>query len=167
MPISIELGDITTKTCDAIVNAANESLLAGGGVCGAIHHAAGRELEQACRGIGFCPTGSAVVTPGFGLKARHVIHAVGPRWLDGSRDEAMLLDKCYKSIFDLVEGNGFSGVAVPAISTGIYRFPLKLATEIAVRVARQFQLVHASVDVIFVCFDVRTHETYVKALADA
>ena len=149
---------------DAIVNAANESLLAGGGVCGAIHRAAGHGLEEACLQIGHCPTGGAVITPGFGLKARHVIHAVGPQWLDGNRGEAALLEKCYRSVFGLVESHGLASVALPAISTGIYHFPLEPATQIAVRVAREFQQERPEVIVTFVCFDQKTHDIYRKIL---
>lgn len=164
MTITIVQGDITQQTTDAIVNAANTSLLAGGGVCGAIHRASGRELEEACLELAPCPTGSAVITPGFRLPARYVIHAVGPRWLDGTRGEAELLERCYRSIFTLMREHGIRSIAIPAISTGIYRFPLEHATEIALRTAHEFD--NEEVEIVFVCFDKGTREAYARRRVD-
>ena len=157
MPIFITQGDITQQSDDAIVNAANENLLSGGGVCGAIHRAAGPGLDKVCREIGRCPTGSAVITPGFALKAKHIIHAVGPRWLGGERKEAELLAQCYESIFNIAIEQGLSSVSVPAISTGIYHYPLEPATDIAIRAARRYQ---EKLRITFVCFDDRAHMVY-------
>jgi O-acetyl-ADP-ribose deacetylase len=125
-------GDITTQAVDAIVNAANEKLLRGGGVDGAIHRAAGPELQEACNRIGGCPTGEARITPGFRLPARHVIHAVGPRWHGGGRGEADLLASCYRRSLELAEQEGLKTIAFPGISTGIYGYPLEDATRIAI-----------------------------------
>jgi O-acetyl-ADP-ribose deacetylase len=125
-------GDITIQAVDAIVNAANEKLVRGGGVDGAIHHAAGPELQEACSRIGSCPTGEARITPGFRLPARHVIHAVGPRWHGGGRGEADLLASCYRRSLELAEQEGLKTIAFPGISTGIYGYPLEDATRIAI-----------------------------------
>lgn len=131
--LQIVQADITTLDVDVIVNAANASLSPGGGVCGAIHRAAGAELADACEDAGPCPTGEARVTPGFRLQARWVIHTVGPRWQGGGHDEDRLLASCYRSAFALVQHLDVESVAFPAISTGIYAFPLERATEIALR----------------------------------
>lgn len=163
--ITIMQGDITTADCDAIVNAANEALLPGGGVCGAIHRAAGLELAQACAAIGGCKTGNAVITPGFRLKARHVIHAAGPRWQGGQAGEAALLESCYASVFDLVEKHGLQSIALPAISTGIFGYPPEPAAVIAVKAARAFAAGHPGVAIVFVCFDDKTRAAYDAALA--
>jgi len=149
--------DITTMSADAIVNPAHTSLLAGSGLSGLIHRAAGPELEMACKQIGGCPTGSAVLTPGFNLAAKHVIHAVGPRWLGGHRGEAELLERCFVSIFDLAVTHGLRTVCMPSISTGIYRFPLTEASLIAVRVAKAYQ---SSLEICFVCHDEITAKAY-------
>jgi O-acetyl-ADP-ribose deacetylase (regulator of RNase III) len=125
-------GDITQQAVDAIVNAANQQLQRGGGVDGAIHRAAGLELQEACNRIGGCPTGEARITPGFRLQARHVIHAVGPRWHGGGGDEAGLLASCYRRSLALAAENGLKTVAFPGISTGIYGYPLEDATRIAI-----------------------------------
>ena len=125
-------GDITTQAVDAIVNAANEKLLRGGGVDGAIHSTAGPELQDACSRIGGCPTGDVRMTPGFRLPARHVIHAVGPRWHGGGRGEAELLASCYRRALELAEQEGLKTIAFPGISTGIYGYPLEDATRIAI-----------------------------------
>ncbi len=130
--IEIHQGDITRLDVDAIVNAANESLAPGGGVCGAIHRAAGPELAEACARIGRCPTGGARITPGFALEARHVIHAVGPVWQGGTEDEAGLLAGAYRSSLDLAKRHALASIAVPALSTGVYGYPLGQASEIAV-----------------------------------
>jgi len=153
--------DITIQSADAIVNSAHTSLLAGSGLSGLIHRAAGPELELACKEIGGCRAGSAVLTPGFKLAAKHVIHAVGPRWLGGSRGEAALLERCYHSVFDLAVAHGFRTVCTPSISTGIYRFPLEEASLIAVRVAKGYQ---SSLEICFVCYDEGTAEAYRGAL---
>jgi O-acetyl-ADP-ribose deacetylase (regulator of RNase III) len=160
--IRIAMGDITDQQVDAIVNSANESLWAGGGVCGAIHAAAGPELERACREIGGCPTGEAVITPGFELKARFVIHAVGPRWRGGGHGEADLLERCYGSLLRVAAENGIRSLAIPSISTGIYRFPLEAAAAIAMRVLRGGD--REDLDVRMVCFDALTLEAYAEAL---
>jgi len=128
----VEQGDITGYAVDAIVNAANEALAPGGGVCGAIHRRAGRALAAACARIGGCPTGEARLTPGFDLPARFVIHAVGPVWRGGSHGENELLESCYRAIAAIVRREGFRTIAVPAISTGIYGFPSPRAARIAV-----------------------------------
>ncbi len=158
--IGIILGDITQQSSEAIVNAANDQLLPGGGVCGAIHKASGPKLAEACEQIGFCATGSAVITPGYNLKAQHVIHAVGPIWQGGDNNEADLLRKCYQSIFNLAKEQGLKSVALPAISIGIYGYPKQEATQIALEQAAQFIAETPSVKVTFVCFDQETLNLY-------
>lgn len=156
--ISAVLGDITTIPTQAIVNSANPSLLAGGGVCGAIHRAAGPDLEAACKQIGRIDPGQAVLTRAFNLPAEYVIHAVAPRYLDGSRGEAEVLAETYRSICSLVEQYGISTLSIPSIGTGIYRFPLKLAAHIAIETLKTTLPIecHAS----FVCFDEITLGAY-------
>jgi len=149
--------DITTMSADAIVNSAHTSLLAGSGLSGLIHRAAGPELEMACKQIGGCPTGSAVLTSGFNLAAGHVIHAVGPRWFGGSRGEAELLERCYHSVFGLAVAHGLRTVCSPSISTGIYRFPLDEASLIAARVAKVYL---SRLEICFVCYDEVTAAAY-------
>ena len=145
--------DITTLRVDAIVNAANEMLAPGGGVCGAIHRAAGPELARACADLAPCPTGDARITPGFDLPARFVIHAVGPVWQGGGAGEPELLAGAYRSALRLAEMNGLRTVAFPAISTGIYGYPLAPATGIAVTQAEKFLTTARQVqEVIFACF---------------
>jgi O-acetyl-ADP-ribose deacetylase (regulator of RNase III) len=129
-------GDLTTLAVDAVVNAANEALAPGGGVCGAIHAAAGPELAAACRGVGGCATGDAVATPGFGLPARWVVHAVGPVWHGGSAGEAELLASAYRRSVEVADELPATSIAFPAISTGIFGFPLQEATAIAVQTLR-------------------------------
>jgi O-acetyl-ADP-ribose deacetylase (regulator of RNase III) len=160
--IEVICADITTQLVDAIVNSAHTSLLAGSGLSGLIHRAAGPELELACKDIGGCPTGSAVLTPGFELAAKYVIHAVGPRWLGGGRGEAELLERCYHSVFGLAVAHGLRTICSPSISTGIYRFPLDEASLVAARVAKAYQL---RLEIYFVCYDEVTAEAYRDALA--
>jgi len=157
--IKIVRGDITQQTTEAIVNAANTHLIAGSGVCGAIHRVAGPDLEKECREIGGCPVGEARITDAYELPCRCVIHAVGPRYWDGSRGEAELLTRCYQSIFSLTEKHGIESVSIPAISTGIYRFPIREATEIAFGVTLAAQKAHDTL-VEFVCFDEDTALIY-------
>lgn len=153
-------GDITTLRVDAIVNAANSSLLGGGGVDGAIHRAAGKELLRACEKLGGCPTGSAKATPGFDLPAKWVFHAVGPVWNGGLHSEAELLAGCYRRCLDLAQEHEVKSIAFPAISTGIYHFPRQQAAEIAVRTVRE-HLPPSGVElVIFCCFDEPTARIY-------
>jgi O-acetyl-ADP-ribose deacetylase len=149
--------DITTMSADAIVNSAHPSLLAGSGLSGLIHRAAGPELELACKEIGGCRAGSAVLTPGFNLAAEYVIHAVGPRWLGGHRGEAELLERCYHSVFDLAVTHGIRTICTPSISTGIYRFPLNEASLIATRVAKAYQ---SNLEICFACYDEVTAAAY-------
>ena len=145
--------DITTLHVDAIVNAANEMLLPGGGVCGAIHRAAGPELATACAALAPCPTGDARITQGFRLPARFVIHAVGPVWQGGTAGEPDLLAGAYRSALELAEGHQLRSVAFPAISTGIFGYPLAPATGIAVAEAERFLTTAQEVqEVIFACF---------------
>jgi O-acetyl-ADP-ribose deacetylase (regulator of RNase III) len=137
--IEIHQGDITRLALDAIVNAANEQLLPGGGVCGAIHRAAGPQLAEACRALGHCATGLAVITPGFDLPAKFVIHAVGPVWHGGAQGEAELLAGAYRSSLALCREHGLRSVAFPAISTGIYGYPLDEAARVSVGAVRDWQ----------------------------
>jgi O-acetyl-ADP-ribose deacetylase (regulator of RNase III) len=157
-------GDITKEDVDAVVNAANPGLARGGGVCGAIFAAAGPDLDAACAELGGCATGDAKATPGFRLPARWIIHAVGPVWHGGDRGEADLLASAYRRSLAVADEIGARSVAFPAISTGIYGYPLDAATEIAVRTCRDAD---TAVDLIrFVCFDDLTLEAYRDALAE-
>ena len=160
MTLSAIKADITSLKVDAIVNSANLALIAGGGVCGAIHKTAGPELEMVCREIGRCDVGSAVITRAFNLPSQFVIHAVGPRWLDGQRGEPDLLRRCYESIFSLALEYRINSLAIPSISTGIYHYPLDAAVDVAVKVARQFDC--ENLTIIFACFDDTTLATYQK-----
>ena len=163
--IEVFQGDITRLDVDAIVNAANAALRPGGGVCGAIHRAAGPELAEAVRKIGGCETGQAVETPGFALKARYVIHAVGPRWSGGDRDEDGLLASAYRTSLKIAKQIGARSIAFPAISTGIYGFPLDRATGIAVATVRDFLQDDSSLDkVVFAVFGDEAETAYRAAL---
>ncbi len=163
MKIFIEKGDITKFEMDAIVNAANTSLLGGGGVDGAIHRAAGPELLEFNRKLGGCKTGEAKISPGFNLSAKYIIHTVGPVWNGGQNNEDELLANCYKNSLKLAVENGIKTIAFPAISTGVYHFPLERATKIAVNEVKRFLEINETVEkVIFVCFDERTYEIYDK-----
>lgn len=157
------LADITTMEVDAIVNAANTELAPGGGVCGAIHRAAGPRLAEACRALGGCSTGSAKATPGFNLPAKHVIHAVGPVWQGGDHGEAALLASAYRTSMDLARELGCRSIAFPAISTGIYGYPLDQATSIAVAAVREANAGPEPLDVTFCCFDARALKAYQDA----
>lgn len=164
MQVRALLADITTLTVDAIVNAANDALLPGGGVDGAINRAAGPALARAMREIGGCPTGEARRTPGFGLPARHVIHAVGPVWRGGSHGEADLLASAYRSALALARTYGCRSVAFPAISTGVYGYPLEEATRVAVRAARDFAADPGGVEeVLFACISEHALDAYRRA----
>ncbi len=166
--LDIVVADITTLAVDAIVNAANTSLLGGGGVDGAIHRAAGPELLAECRTLDGCPTGSAKITRGYRLPARHVIHAVGPVWHGGRSDEEELLASCYRTALALGRAHGLSSIAFPAISTGIYRFPLAPAARIAVgTVVSELSAAPASVrHVVFCCFNREAARPYEEAFAE-
>lgn len=165
--LEVVTGDITRLNVDAIVNAANEQLARGGGVCGAIHRAAGPELERACRAVAPCPTGQARITPGFALPAPWVIHAVGPVWRGGGQGEDHLLAGAYRASLALAEEKGLSSIAFPAISTGIYGFPLEPATRIAVGAVRAHSAEGSCVErVLFVCFDEVTAQVYRRVLAE-
>ena len=164
MQIEAQVVDITTLAVDAIVNAANESLAPGAGVCGAIHRAAGPELAIACARSSPCPTGQARITPGFKLPARFVIHAVGPVWRGGQHGEAALLAWAYRDSLRLAREAGLTNIAFPAISTGVYGYPLQPATDIAVATVRA-ELEHhgAPAHVIFACFSEDVLTAYVAA----
>ncbi len=165
--IEIVEGDITQQDVDAIVNAANTTLLGGGGVDGAIHRAAGPELLAECRALGGCPTGEARITRGHRLRARWVIHTVGPVWRDGRSGEDALLASCYRASLALARERGLRTIAFPSISTGAYRFPLERAARIAIREVRAFLEREPSIEKVFlVCFDRRAHEAYGKAVTE-
>lgn len=158
--------DITTLDVDAIVNAANSSLLGGGGVDGAIHRAAGRELLEECRTLHGCRTGEAKITKGYKLKARHVIHTVGPVWNGGSQREPALLRSCYENSLKTAAAQGLQSIAFPCISTGVYRFPPDQAARIAVDTVREFLRDSSPIQrVIFCCFGQDDFERYQALLA--
>ncbi len=163
--IEVVEGDITLLDVDAIVNAANSTLLGGGGVDGAIHRRAGPQLLEECRTLGGARTGEAKMTRGYRLKARHVIHCVGPVWHGGNRGEPEALASCYRNALRLVEEHGLRSVAFPAISTGAYGYPIETATQIAVREARSFERTHTDVRIVFCCFSKPDADVYRKIIA--
>lgn len=154
--ISVKVGDITLQKVDAIVNAANSSLLGGGGVDGAIHRAGGPELTAHCATLGGCPTGEARITPGFGLPARYVIHTVGPLWRGGGHGEAERLATCYRNSLTLAAAHGVRTIAIPAISCGIYGYPAEEAMRIAVATCRAVQATQdLPEEILLMAFDQR------------
>ena len=166
MTLEIIVADITTLDVDAVVNAANSSLLGGGGVDGAIHRAAGPLLPDACRAIGGCATGDAVLTPGFELPARWIVHTVGPVWSGGASQEDALLASCYRRSLEVAAGAGARSVAFPAISTGVYGFPAERAARVAVATVQEALGDLPGIErVVFACFDRPTLELYRAELA--
>ncbi len=169
MSLTIVKESIINLETDAIVNAANSALLHGSGVCGAIFKAAGpRELQQACDAIGGCETGSAVITPGFNLKAKYVIHAVGPRWMGGTHDEPKLLYSAYQASLALAAENGCRSIAFPLISAGIYGYPMDQAWRQAIRACLDYQKAHPEpeIDILFAVIDERIYEMGQRILAE-
>ena len=165
--LAAERGDITTFAVDAIVNAANSSLLGGGGVDGAIHRAAGPELVAACRLLGGCATGDAKTTPGFGLPAGHVIHTVGPVWRGGRSGEDELLARCYRNSIELAAAHSIRSIAFPSISTGAYGFPVDRAAPIAIAAVRSALAKHTGLELVrFVCYGREAYELYRRLLAE-
>lgn len=168
MSITTVLGDITTLSCDAIVNAANRTLLGGGGVDGAIHRAAGPQLLAECRALGGCETGQAKITNGYCLPAKYVIHTPGPIWKGGAQHEDVLLSDSYRNSLRLAAAYGCKTVAFPSISTGVYHFPLERAAAIAVDTVRTFLSQPSGIEsVLFVCFHPDVKDAYDRALAQA
>jgi O-acetyl-ADP-ribose deacetylase (regulator of RNase III) len=165
--IEVVEGDITKQAVDAIVNAANTTLLGGGGVDGTIHRRAGPELFEECRKLGGCATGQAKITKGYRLPAKWVIHTVGPVWRDGQHGEDELLASCYRSCFALAEQHGIRTIAFPSISTGAYGFPMDRAARIAVRETKKFLEGNATVErVLLVCFGKSAYETHARAVKE-
>jgi len=159
--IQVEKGDITKFKVDAIVNAANSSLLGGSGVDGAIHLAAGPKLSEECKKLNGCSTGDAKITKGYNLLAKFVLHTVGPVWLGGNKNEDILLSNCYKNSLILAKENSIRTIAFPAISTGVYDFPSDRAAGIAVKTVKEFLENDETIEkVIFVCFDENTYSLY-------
>lgn len=159
--LEIIIGDITTQRVDAIVNAANTSLLGGGGVDGAIHLAAGPELLKECRTLGGCQTGEAKITKGYLLPAKYVIHTPGPIWRGGESKEDKLLENSYRNSLLLAEEHNIKTIAFPSISTGVYHFPIERAAKIALTTINSFLAAHDSLEkVVFVCFDQNTYQQY-------
>lgn len=159
MVISVFVGDIAIQDTDAIVNAANEMLAPGSGISGAVHEAAGPHLENECQALGRCPPGEARITAGYNLKAQYVIHAVAPKYWDGTRGEAEVLRSAYSSIFETAVVNKISSLSIPAIGTGIYRFPLIEATQIAFGVASRYI---DRLDIRFICYDRKAFDVYTE-----
>jgi O-acetyl-ADP-ribose deacetylase (regulator of RNase III) len=160
--------DIATVDADAVVNAANSSLLGGGGVDGAIHYAAGPELLEACRALGGCTAGDAKITPGFRLPARYIIHTVGPIWRDGTRGEQELLAACYRRSLELAVEHEIGSIAFPSISTGAFAFPVKLAAPIALAAVQSFDFSQSELrEVIFCCYSREDYGIYRKLLNSA
>ncbi|MCH9028733.1 MAG: O-acetyl-ADP-ribose deacetylase [Bacteroidetes bacterium] len=165
--VEIHKGDITKLKVDAIVNAANTTLLGGGGVDGAIHRAAGKELLEECKKLNGCKTGEAKITKGYNLSAKYVIHTVGPVWNGGKHNEDELLASCYRNSLKLAVENGIKSIAFPAISTGVYRFPLERAAKIAIDEVTKFLNENIEIEkVIFVAFDEQTYNYYMETLIE-
>ena len=163
--ISIVVGDITKLSCDAIVNAANSTLLGGGGVDGAIHRAAGNKLLEECKTLGGCKTGEAKITGGYNLPAKHVIHTVGPIY-GGRESDREKLASCYRNSLNIAAENGIRSIAFPSISTGAYRYPLMEASEIAMKTVKEWIEQHEEyiIEIVFCCFDRRTYDRYKELL---
>ena len=164
--ISVLLADITTLKVDAVVNAANNSLVGGGGVDGAIHNAAGPQLWEECRRIGGCPTGEACITRGYHLAARWIIHTVGPIWRGGDNGEDDLLACCYRNSLNLGRQYGIKSIAFPAISAGVYGFPMERACRIALREMKAFQEKNSGIEIIAVCFSNSAYQCYKNAMRE-
>lgn len=159
--ITLTKADITTLPVDAIVNAANTSLLGGGGVDGAIHRAAGRDLLEECKTLNGCQTGMVKITRGYNLPAKYIIHAVGPRWRGGTKNEAALLASCYQESLQLADTHHLKSIAFPAISCGIYGYPINEAVRIAVNTVKQYLQGNTQIEeVTFVCFDDAIYNAY-------
>ena len=164
--IEIKIADITKLSVDAIVNAANNSLLGGGGVDGAIHRAAGRQLLEECRKLNGCKTGAAKITRGYDLPAKYIIHTVGPVWEGGNNNESMLLSSCYYQCLKIAQGRELSSIAFPAISCGAYGFPISAAATIAINTVFSFLLQHTALEVTFACFNEAVKNELEHALQD-